>query len=99
MPSSSRRYPFAGFQVDRELGKEVLSVEGLSKTVDGVRVLNHVSFRVNREDKIVFLGENEVAATAPVQDSDGGTPAGRRQFQMGGQFPNLILSKGKQRVL
>lgn len=64
MPSSSRRYPFAGFQVDRELGKEVLSVEGLSKTVDGVRVLNNVSFRVNREDKIVFIGENEVAATA-----------------------------------
>lgn len=64
LPSSSRRYPFAGFSIDRELGKEVLTVEGLSKTVDGVKVLNNVSFRVNRGDKIVFLGENEVAATA-----------------------------------
>ena len=63
LPASSRRYPFAGFSLDRELGKEVLAVEGLSKTVDGVKVLNNVSFRVNRTDKIVFLGENEVAAT------------------------------------
>ena len=63
MPASSRRYPFVGFTMDREAGKEILSVEGLSKTVDGVKVLNNVSFRVNKGDKIAFVGENEIANT------------------------------------
>jgi ATPase subunit of ABC transporter with duplicated ATPase domains len=63
MPDSSRRYPFVGFQMDRELGKDVLFVEGISKTIDGVKVLNNVSFTVGREDKIAFVGENELANT------------------------------------
>ena len=62
MPASSRRYPYVGFTMDREPGKEILTVENLSKTVDGVKVLNHVSFRVNRGDKIAFVG-NELANT------------------------------------
>ncbi|MEA5003970.1 MAG: ATP-binding cassette domain-containing protein, partial [Christensenella sp.] len=56
MPASSRRYPFVGFTPDREIGKEVLTVEHLSKTIDGEKVLNDISFTVGREDKIVFLG-------------------------------------------
>lgn len=63
MPASSRRYPFVGFQMDREAGKEVLEVEGLSKTIDGVKVLDNISFRCNRGDKIAFVGENEIANT------------------------------------
>ena len=63
MPSSSRRYPFVGFNMDREAGKEILTVEGLSKTIDGVKVLDNISFRVNKEDKIAFVGENEIANT------------------------------------
>lgn len=63
MPASSRRYPFVGFTMDREAGKELLTVENLSKTVDGVKVLNNVSFRVNKDDKIAFVGENEIANT------------------------------------
>ena len=63
MPSSSRRYPFVGFKPDREVGNEILTVEGLSKTIDGVKVLNNISFRVNRDDKIAFIGENELAQT------------------------------------
>ncbi len=63
MPASSRRYPFVGFTMDRECGKEILTVENLSKTVDGVKLLDHVSFRVNRGDKIAFVGENELAKT------------------------------------
>ena len=63
MPASSRRYPFVGFTMDREPGKEILTVENLSKTVDGVKVLDNVSFRVNRGDKIAFVGENEIAKT------------------------------------
>ena len=63
MPASSRRYPFVGFKMDREPGKEILSVEGLSKTVDGRKVLDSVSFRVNKGDKIAFVGEDEIAKT------------------------------------
>ena len=63
MPASSRRYPFVGFTMDREPGKEILTVENLSKTVDGRKVLDHVSFRVNKGDKIAFVGEDEIAKT------------------------------------
>lgn len=63
MPASSRRYPFVGFQMDREPGKEILAVEGLSKTVDGRKVLDNVSFRINRGEKIAFVGEDEIAKT------------------------------------
>ncbi len=63
MPASSRRYPYVGFQMDREAGKEILAVEGISKTVDGVKVLDNISFRVNKEDKIAFVGQDEIATT------------------------------------
>ncbi len=63
MPASSRRYPFVGFNMDREPGKDILIVEGISKTIDGVKILDNVSFRVNKEDKIAFVGENEIANT------------------------------------
>ncbi len=64
MPASSRRYPFVGFTMDREAGKEILAVEDLCKSLeDGTPVLQHVSFRVNKEDKIAFVGDNELAVT------------------------------------
>ena len=63
MPASSRRYPFVGFKMDRECGKEILVVENLSKTVDGRKVLGNVSFRVNRDEKVAFVGEDEIAKT------------------------------------
>lgn len=63
MPASSRRYPFVGFALDREPGKEILTVEGLNKTIDGRQLLKDVSFRVNKGDKIAFVGENELAKT------------------------------------
>ena len=64
MPASSRRYPFVGFQAERELGKDVLTVKDVSVTVDGVKLLDKVYFSVNRTDKIAFVGENELAQTA-----------------------------------
>ena len=64
LPASSRRYPWVSFKPDREIGKETLEVHDLTKTVDGVRVLNHLSFRLNREDKVAFLCENDQAVTA-----------------------------------
>ncbi|MFA9423181.1 MAG: ABC-F family ATP-binding cassette domain-containing protein [Sedimentibacter sp.] len=63
MPTSSRRYPFVKFNPDREVGNEILTVEGLSKKIDGKDILKDISFRVNRDDKIAFVGENELAQT------------------------------------
>ncbi len=64
MPQSSRRYPFIGFQIDREPGKEILTVERLSKSLNGEQLLKDVSFRVNKGDKIAIIGDNENAITA-----------------------------------
>ena len=64
MPCSTRRYPFVGFMPERELGKDVLTVNDVSVTVDGVKLLDKVYFSVNRTDKIAFVGENELAQTA-----------------------------------
>ena len=60
---SSRKYPYIDFRPNREIGNEVLTVDGISKTVDGVKVLDNVSFIVGREDKIAFVGANEIAKT------------------------------------
>ncbi|NLV57993.1 MAG: ABC-F family ATP-binding cassette domain-containing protein [Clostridiales bacterium] len=64
MPASSRKYPFVGFEPEREAGKDILFVEGLTKTVDGVKVLDNLSFTVRKGDKIAFVGDNEAGATA-----------------------------------
>jgi len=61
MPASSRRYPFVGFSPDREVGNEILTVEGISKSIDGVQILKDISFRINKGDKIAFVGESEIA--------------------------------------
>lgn len=60
---SSRKYPYVGFKPDREVGNDILRVDGLSKTIDGVKVLNNVSFTVLKDDKIALVGENEIAIT------------------------------------
>ena len=64
---SSRKYPYIDFRPDREIGKEFLSVEHLSKTVNGVKVLNDISFIVGHDDKIAFVGGNELAKTTLFQ--------------------------------
>ena len=66
LPVSTRKYPYVHFTQSREAGKEVLKVDGLSKTIDGVKLLDNLSFSVNKEDKLVFLG-NDVAKTALFQ--------------------------------
>ncbi|MCY7836386.1 ABC-F family ATP-binding cassette domain-containing protein [Bacillus haynesii] len=60
---SSRKYPYVHFTPEREIGNDVLVVKDLSKTIDGVKVLDSVSFMMNKEDKIAFTGRNELAAT------------------------------------
>ncbi len=60
---SSRKYPYIDFRPNREIGNEVLTVENLSKTIDGVKVLDNISFIVGHDDKIAFVGSNETAKT------------------------------------
>ncbi len=64
---SSRKYPYIDFRPAREIGNEVLSVEDLTKTIDGELILDHLSFNVGREDKIAFVGSNERAKTVLFQ--------------------------------
>ena len=60
---SSRRYPFVGFTPEREVGNELLEVDGITKTVNGVKILDNVSFRLTKDDKVVFMSKNEQAVT------------------------------------
>ena len=60
---SSRKYPYIDFRPSREIGNEVLLVENISKTIDGVKVLDHISFILGHDDKVAFVGGNEFAKT------------------------------------
>ena len=60
---SSRKYPYIDFRPNREIGNDVLVVDGISKTIDGVKVLDNISFIVGHDDKIAFVGSNEAATT------------------------------------
>jgi ATPase subunit of ABC transporter with duplicated ATPase domains len=63
MPASSRRYPWVGFKMEREPGKDRLFVSEVSKTIDGVKILDNISFIMGKDDKIAFIGGNEIAIT------------------------------------
>jgi ATPase subunit of ABC transporter with duplicated ATPase domains len=64
---SSRKYPYIDFRPNREIGNEVLTVENISKTINGVKVLDNISLIIGREDKIAFVGSNTLAATTLFQ--------------------------------
>ena len=64
---SSRRYPFCSFKQDREVGNDVLLVDGISKTIDGKMVLNDVSFMIRPHEKVAFVGKDEIARTTLFQ--------------------------------
>ena len=63
MKPSSRKYPYIDFRPKREIGNEVLTVSNISKTIDGVKVLDNISFTVGHDDKIAFVGPNTIATT------------------------------------
>ena len=63
MRPSSRKYPYIDFRTNREIGNEVLMVENLSKTIDGVKVIDNVTFTLGHDDKVAFVGTNELAIT------------------------------------
>ncbi|CAM4043004.1 ABC-F family ATP-binding cassette domain-containing protein [Catellicoccus marimammalium] len=60
---SSRRFPYIEFKQEREIGNDLLRVEGLSKTIDGHKILDNISFTLNRQDKTAFLADNDLATT------------------------------------
>ncbi|KAB2492635.1 ABC-F family ATP-binding cassette domain-containing protein [Priestia endophytica] len=80
---SSRRYPYVQFTPEREIGNDLLRVEGLSKTIDGVKVLNNVSFIMNKDDKIALVGHNELAKTTLFKILTGEMEADEGTFKWG----------------
>ncbi|MBE6051937.1 MAG: ATP-binding cassette domain-containing protein [Clostridium sp.] len=89
---SSRRYPFVGFKPEREVGNDILTVKNLSKTIDGVKVLDNVNFLVNKNDKIALIG-NEIAVTTLFKILAGEMEPDEGEFKWGitittSYFPN-----------
>lgn len=80
---SSRRYPFVGFKPEREVGNDILRVEGLTKSIDGEKVLDNVSFIVYKGDKIAFVGENEIANTTLLKILTGELEPDSGEFKWG----------------
>lgn len=80
---SSRKYPYIDFRPNREIGNEVLTVENLSKTIDGVKVLDNLSFTITREEKVAFVGGNEFAKTVLFKILAGETEADEGTYKWG----------------
>lgn len=80
---SSRRYPYVGFTPEREIGNDVLRVEGLSKTIDGEKVLDNITFTLSREDKVAFTSRNDLATTALFEILSGNLEPDSGKFEWG----------------
>ncbi|KMM38391.1 ABC-F family ATP-binding cassette domain-containing protein [Guptibacillus hwajinpoensis] len=80
---SSRKYPYVAFTPNREIGNDVLHVEGLTKTIDGVKVLDNVSFMLNKDDKVALVGKNEIANTTLLKILMGEMEADSGTFKWG----------------
>ena len=89
---SSRKYPYIDFRPAREIGNEVLTVTNLSKTINGVKVLDNISFIVNRDDKIAFVGSNTLAATTLFKILMGELEPDSGSFKWGITTTKAILS-------
>jgi ATPase subunit of ABC transporter with duplicated ATPase domains len=83
LPVSSRKYPYVHFTPDREAGKDLLKVEHISKTIDGIKVLDDVSFIVRKGDKIVFVAENDLAVTTLFEILTGNMEADSGSYSWG----------------
>ena len=83
MRPSSRKYPYIDFRPNREIGNEVLSVEGISKTIDGVKVLDNISFILGHDDKVAFVGGNELAKTTLFKILTGEMEPDERTYKWG----------------
>ncbi len=103
---SSRKYPYIDFRPNREIGNEVLTVSGISKTVDGVKVLDDISFILGREDKVAFVGSNTLATTTLFKILAGETEPDEGSYKFGvtttqAYFPkdNTQLFKGDEQIV
>ncbi|MEE2743586.1 MAG: ABC-F family ATP-binding cassette domain-containing protein [Bdellovibrionota bacterium] len=83
LPVSTRKYPYVHFKPNREAGKDLLKVEGLTKSIEGVKILDNVSFQIKKGDKIIFLGESDLAKTTLFQILMGEIPADSGSFTWG----------------
>ena len=93
---STRRYPFVGFNMEREVGNEILTVENLSKTIDGVKILENISFRVNKGDKIAFIGD-EIAISHLFQILMGEDSQDEGEFKWGQTITSSYFPKDNSR--
>lgn len=80
---SSRKYPYVHFESNREAGKDLLKVDGVSKTIDGVKLLDNVSFSLNKDDKVAFLCDNDLAVTSLYEIISGNMKADSGSYQWG----------------
>ena len=83
LPISTRKYPFVKFEPKREAGKDILKVEGVSKSIDGVKVLDNVSFTLNKGEKVAFVGKSDLAKTTLFQILAGEIPADSGEVNWG----------------
>ena len=83
LPVSSRKYPYVHFKPNREAGKDMLKVEGLTKTIDGEKVLDNLNFEIRKGDKVIFLGANDLAKTTLFQILNGEMEADSGSFSWG----------------
>lgn len=83
LPVSSRKYPFINFDQEREAGKDILSVKGLTKSIDGKKVLDNVSFTINKNDKVIFLSDNDLAINTLFSILGGDLEADSGEFSWG----------------
>ena len=90
---SSRRYPFCSFKQDREVGNDVLLVDGISKTIDGKKVLNDVSFMIRPHEKVAFVGKDEIARTTLFQILMGELEPDEGSFKWGITTKTAYFSK------
>jgi len=93
LPISSRKYPYVNFVSKREVGKHILKVKGLTKSINGVKILDNLSFTIERDDKVVFLSNNDIAKTTLFQILAGEMKADSGEFIWGvtitpSYFPN-----------
>lgn len=102
---SSRKYPYIDFRPEREIGNEVLTVSHISKTIDGVKVLNDISFTIGREDKVAFIGPHTKAVTTLFRILSGEIEPDEGEYKWGvttslGYFPkdNTELFKGDENI-
>jgi len=93
MPVSSRKYPFIFFKPERPCGNVILEVDGLTKTIDGEKVLDNISFTVNKGDKIAFMGKNGLAKTTLFQILAGKIKPDNGRFNWGVTITHSYFSK------